>query len=65
MHFHSQTVGRLNDIRGGKFSALALRRDVRDPKALPELMSRIDVELQEYLDPRSQLINLMEEGLQI
>lgn len=46
-------------------AALALRRDVRDPEALPEVMSRIDRELQNYLDPREQLINLMEEGLQI
>jgi len=46
-------------------AALKLRRDVRDPESLPELVSQIDVELQEFLDPRSQLINLMEEGLQI
>ncbi|MYL16161.1 hypothetical protein GLW36_05790 [Halorubrum terrestre] len=53
------------DVDGVEEAALALRRDVRDPGALPELMSRIDVELQDYLDPRSQLINLIEEGLQI
>ena len=53
------------DVDSVKEAALALRRDVRDPEAVPELMNRIDVELQEYLDPRSQLINLMEEGLQI
>jgi hypothetical protein len=53
------------DVDGVEEAALALRRDVRDPEALPELMSRIDTELQDYLDPRSQLINLMEEGLQI
>jgi hypothetical protein len=53
------------DVDGPEEAALALRRDVRDPETLPELMSRIDVELQDYLDPRSQLINLMEEGLQI
>ena len=53
------------DVDGTEEAALALRRDVRDPEALPQLMSRIDVELQDYLDPRSQLINLMEEGLQI
>jgi hypothetical protein len=28
-------------------------------------MERIDRELQEYIDPRTQLINLMEEGLRI
>jgi hypothetical protein len=46
-------------------AALALRRDVRNPEMLPEVMSRIDKELQEYIEPRTQLINLMEEGLQI
>lgn len=46
-------------------AALALRRDTRSPESLSELMNRIDLELQDYLDPRSQLINLMEEGLQI
>ena len=53
------------DVDGVEEAAFALRRDVRDPEALSELMSRIDVELQDYLDPRAQLINLMEEGLQI
>ncbi len=53
------------DVDDVKEAALALRRDVRDPETLPKLMSRIDIELQDYLDPRSQLINLMEEGLQI
>jgi len=46
-------------------AALALRRDVRDPQMLPEMMSHLDEELQEYINPRTQLINLMEEGLQI
>jgi hypothetical protein len=46
-------------------AALALRKDVRNPEMLPEVMSRIDEEVQEYIDPRTQLINLMEEGLQI
>ena len=53
------------DVDGVNEAALKLRRDVRDTGMLPELMSRIDVELQDYLDPRAQLINLMEEGLQI
>lgn len=53
------------DIDDRTEAALALRRDVRDPEMLPEVMSRIDNELQEYIDPRTQLINLMEEGLQI
>lgn len=46
-------------------AALSLRRDVRDSEKLPELMNQIDQELQEYIDPRTQLINLMEEGLKI
>jgi len=46
-------------------AARRLRADVVDPESLPHLMERIDRELQEYIDPRTQLINLMEEGLQI
>ncbi|AQL44444.1 hypothetical protein BV210_02545 [Halorientalis sp. IM1011] len=46
-------------------AAHMLRADVSDPEALPHLMDRIDRELQEYIDPRTQLINLMEEGLRI
>lgn len=42
-----------------------LRAEVEDPTSLPHLMERIDRELQEYIDPRTQLINLMEEGLSI
>ncbi|RLM53743.1 hypothetical protein DVK02_12935 [Halobellus sp. Atlit-31R] len=41
------------------------RQDIHDPDSLPHLMGRIDRELQEYIDHRAQLINLMEEGLQI
>lgn len=42
-----------------------LRDDLSDPQTLPQLMQRIDSELQEYINPREQLIHLMEEGLQI
>lgn len=42
-----------------------LRDDLSDPQTLPHVMQRIDSELQEYIDPREQLIHLMEEGLQI
>ena len=42
-----------------------LREDAGDPESLPHLMEQIDRELQEYLEPRAQLINLMEEGLRI
>ncbi|QGN05857.1 hypothetical protein Hrd1104_00160 [Halorhabdus sp. CBA1104] len=42
-----------------------LREDVRDPEELGHLASQIDTELQEFIEPRSQLINLMEEGLRI
>ena len=42
-----------------------LREDVRDPDGLAELVTRLDAELQEFIDPRRQLIHLMEEGLQI
>lgn len=42
-----------------------LRDDVRDPDGIGRLVTRIDSELQEFIDPRTQLINLMEEGLRI
>ena len=42
-----------------------LQSDLEDPASLPHLMQRLDNELQEYLNPREQLINLMEEGVQI
>jgi hypothetical protein len=42
-----------------------LREEVRDPSGVSRLVRRIDTELQEFVDPRTQLINLMEEGLQI
>lgn len=42
-----------------------LRADLSDLESLPHVIGRIDDELQEYIDPRTQLINLMEEGLQI
>lgn len=46
-------------------AAHKLRTDLEDPQTLPHLMDRIDRELQEFIDPRTQLINLMEEGLSI
>ena len=55
----------LYDIDDSENARQKLRREVRDPEGLPQLMARLDGELQEYLDPRTQLINLMEEGLQI
>lgn len=42
-----------------------LASDLADVEELPHLIQRIDGELQEYIDPRTQLINLMEEGLSI
>ncbi|WP_229783154.1 hypothetical protein [Haloarcula pellucida] len=42
-----------------------LRDDVRDPNGLARLMPKLDRELQKFVDPQEQLINLMEEGLQI
>lgn len=42
-----------------------LRSDLGDVDSLPHVIARIDDELQEYIDPRTQLINLMEEGLHI
>ncbi|MFD1513463.1 hypothetical protein [Halomarina rubra] len=42
-----------------------LKRDLKDPTTVPEVMQRIDRVLQRYLRQREQLINLMEEGLRI
>ncbi len=42
-----------------------LRDDLSDPQTLPHVIQRVDSELQEYINPREQLIHLMEEGLQI
>nr|WP_254282473.1 hypothetical protein [Haloarcula salina] len=42
-----------------------LKEDLSDLETLPHVIQRIDSELQEYIDPREQLIHLMEEGLQI
>lgn len=42
-----------------------LREDVANPDGLPHLFERLDRELQEFIEPRTQLINLMEEGLRI
>lgn len=44
---------------------LDLRSRVRDPESLGEFVSDVDAEIQEYVDPRTQLINLMEEGLKL
>lgn len=55
----------LYDVEDTTEAALRLRDEIGDGEALPHLMERIDNELQEYIDPRTQLINLMEEGLQI
>lgn len=46
-------------------ATLRLREEIRDPDQLPHLVERLDKELQEYIDPRTQLINLMEEGLHL
>jgi hypothetical protein len=53
------------DTESVQDAALALRRDLEDLDTLPEVLSLLDREHQDYIDPRSQLINLMEEGLRI
>lgn len=55
----------LYDVEDTTDAALRLRDDVENRDQLPDLVGRIDGELQEYIDPRTQLINLVEEGLQI
>jgi hypothetical protein len=46
-------------------AAHELRELMGDPESVAVLAGRIDHELQEFVDYRTQLINLMEEGLQI
>jgi len=61
-----QTFARnLYDIDDLDEATQRLRADLNDLDSLPHVIGRIDDELQEYIDPRKQLINLMEEGLQI
>ena len=55
----------LYNVTDSTEAALRLREEVAETQRLPHLLERIDGELQEFIDPRSQLINLMEEGLQI
>jgi hypothetical protein len=55
----------LYDVDDATESAHLLRDEVLETEGLSYLMQRIDGELQEYIEPRTQLINLMEEGLQI
>ena len=61
-----QTFARnLYDTSNVSEATRRLGEDLSDPKTLPHVIQRVDSELQEYIDPREQLINLMEEGLQI
>lgn len=61
-----ESFGRqLYEVEDATEAALRLRDEIDDGEKLPHLVERIDNELQEYIDPRTQLINLMEEGLQI
>lgn len=61
-----ESFGRqLYDVSDATEAALRLREEIDDVQRLPHLMERIDSEVQEFVDPRNQLINLMEEGLQI
>jgi hypothetical protein len=45
--------------------ARRLRSDISDPEELPYLLEKVDSALQAHIQPREQLINLIEEGLQI
>lgn len=58
-------VRNLYDVDNLEEATQRFREDIRDPESLSHIVSRMDRELQEYINPREQLINLMEEGLQI
>lgn len=53
------------DVGDTEGAALKLREDLNDPDGVARLLGRIDAEIQEYVDPQRQLVNLMEEGLDI
>lgn len=62
MKTFARQMYRVSDLED---AAHLMREEAADPEKFPELFARIDDELQEFLDFRTQLINLMEEGLQI
>lgn len=53
------------DVDDSTQAAYRLREEFDGGAGLGALIGKIDHELQDYLDPRQQLINLMEEGLQL
>lgn len=46
-------------------ASIQLREELEDPEGVAVLMERLDGSIQDYIDPRDQLINLIEEGLQL
>lgn len=46
-------------------ASIQLREELDDPEGVAVLMERLDGSIQDYIDPRDQLINLVEEGLQL
>lgn len=56
---------RLYDQGDMEEAKLRLRSDLRDRDSLHQLIDRIDGELQEFVEPRKQYLNLIEEGLKI
>lgn len=59
--FAPKLTGR-NDVAE---ATINLRNELEDPKDSAELVGTIDDVLQDHLDPREQLIDLMEEGLRL
>lgn len=55
----------LYDVTDVEDAKHLLRNDIREPDGVARLVSKVDSDLQEYISPRTQLIHLMEEGLQI
>jgi hypothetical protein len=53
------------DVGDTEEAALKLKEELEDPSGVARLAGLIDGELQEYVDPRTQLVKLMEEGLEI
>jgi hypothetical protein len=55
----------LYDVHDVDEAKLRLRDDVETPEGMARLVTRLDTELQTYINPDEQLLSLVEEGLQI
>lgn len=55
----------LTDKENVTQASIQLRKELNDPEGVAVLMEQLNGSIQEYIEPRDQLINLVEEGLQL